>query len=257
MFTTIAKLRASSAMQSRVTTVENWLKRQVPGYTPEALFPIAFIAHSNSVDDVEWVNGVAGTHVTNAELASEVLKEFGHKTQGEHRNAMSELLRSRDGKTKVLAEQIVPKYNAAFARTKKADFGSIWWPMKIEPQVAAPAAQAEPAAVEANLNPAASTGTDLFKPLAQVAAESGMSSPETVAPEANEDGMYSVSILGAMYIGLGRVMMGKEKTFEEAVTYSTSPTGGRVFSDYVQAFASGVELKDVRACLKTFASNMA
>jgi hypothetical protein len=262
MFTSIAKLRASSAMQSRVTTVENWLKRQMgAAYTPEVKFPIAFIAHSNSVEDVSWVNGYTNTHVAWPELADAVLKEFGHKTQGEHRSAMYEMLDARSpGKNKVLAETIVPKYNAAFASLgKTADFGSQPWAFKIEPQVAAPAVEANVAAVAANVpaveaketpqvevHPtAAGAATDVFKPLAQVAAESAAANTEA-----------NLQVVGAMYVGLGKVMIDKKKTLAEAAKWSTSPTGGRIFSEYVHAFTSGVELKDVRAALKDFAATL-
>lgn len=62
MFTTIAALRKSSAMQSRVTTVENYLKKRAKAYTPDMIFPIAIIAESNSGADFQWVEGVTSTH---------------------------------------------------------------------------------------------------------------------------------------------------------------------------------------------------
>lgn len=248
MFTTIAKLRASSAMQDRVTTVESWLKRQNVGYTPEVKFPIAFIAHSNAVADVSWVNDSTNTHAMWPELANEVLKEFGHKTQTEHRQEIENMLSSREGKTKVLNEQIVPKYNAAFARTIKADFGSAWWPFPVS---AAPAATDTPLAE----TPAANANEEL-KPLAEVAADSANTNTNEAENETPEVETANPQLLGAMYIGLGKVMVDKQKTLAEAAKWSTSPTGGRVFSEYVHAFASGVDLKEVRATLKQFAATV-
>ncbi len=61
-FTTIALLRASTAMESRVNTVENYLKRTYPGYTPEMPFPIFEIAISNAIEDVHWVVDNSSTH---------------------------------------------------------------------------------------------------------------------------------------------------------------------------------------------------
>lgn len=249
MFTTIAKLRASSAMQSRVTTVENWLKKQNAGYTEDVKFPIAFIAHSNAVADVEWVNGVSSTHAMWPELANEVLKEFGHSTQTAHRQEIEDMLnRSKSASL----QEIVTKYNNAFARTIKADFNSAWWPFPVSAPTATPVAETSA--------PAAS---EELKPLAQVAAESTVAekskeqaNEEEASNETPEVEAANPAVLGAMYIGLGKVMVEKQKTLAEAAKWSTSPTGGRMFSEYVHAFASGVDLKEVRATLKQFAATV-
>lgn len=241
MFTTIEKLRASHAMQSRVTTVENWLKRQNSAWTPDAKFPIAFIAHSNAVDDVEWVNQVTSTHVTWSELANEVLKEFGHKTQGEHRAAIEEMLRSREGKTKVLNEIIVPKYNAAFQRIGGADFGSAFWPFALSKPAATTEAAAPEATASAASNDAAteSTATDAAAP------ETGKLIP--VVPD--------FSIEGAFYIAIGKIMVSKSRNFIDAVKYASSPTGGRLYSEY--AMAEGVDGKAARDYVRQYLAQQA
>lgn len=64
MFTSISKLRSSSAMQSRVDQLERFLKKQSPKYSPDMIFPIAVIAISNNAaDDYRWVMDARGTHV--------------------------------------------------------------------------------------------------------------------------------------------------------------------------------------------------
>ena len=55
MFTSIKLLRNSDAVQTRVTTVENFLKKKMLNYSPEKFFPVAVIALSNSLADVQWV----------------------------------------------------------------------------------------------------------------------------------------------------------------------------------------------------------
>lgn len=60
MFTSIAKLRASHADQSRVTAVENALKKRCGStWLASAPFPIAFILISNSQADFNWVVGTS------------------------------------------------------------------------------------------------------------------------------------------------------------------------------------------------------
>lgn len=246
MFTTIAKLRASSAMQSRVTTVESWLKKQQPGYTPESKFPIAFIGYPNAVADVEWVNASSNTHAMWPELANEVLKEFGHSTQTAHRDEIETMLNS--GKANAL-EEIKAKYNAAFARTVKADFGSAWWPFAITAAAPTPATALAETPVAATS--AASSNENTVAEKSKQDANEEEAGNETPEVEATNP-----VVLGAMYIGLGKVMVEKQKTLAEAAKWSTSPTGGRMFSEYVHAFASGVDLKEVRATLKQFAATV-
>jgi hypothetical protein len=54
-FTSIAMLRASSAIQDRVTRVENNLKKIEPNWQSEWLFPAIVVGLSNGFDDVSWV----------------------------------------------------------------------------------------------------------------------------------------------------------------------------------------------------------
>lgn len=75
MFTTISNLRNSNAIASRVTRVENYLKRTYPGYTSEMLFPMFEVAASNPQEDYEWVVLAANTHAAGpAALANAVAK---------------------------------------------------------------------------------------------------------------------------------------------------------------------------------------
>lgn len=55
MFTSINRLRNSTAIQDRVTRVENFLKKNSAVYTPDMLFPAAVIIKSNNLDDYDWV----------------------------------------------------------------------------------------------------------------------------------------------------------------------------------------------------------
>jgi hypothetical protein len=182
------------------------------------------------------------------ELANEVLKEFGHKTQSEHREEIESML----NRSKASAlQEIVTKYNAAFARTIKADFGSAWWPFP----VSAPVAAATPAPTAAT--PVAETpATETPQTESTVAEKSKEEANEEAGNETPEVEAANPVVLGAMYIGLGKVMVEKQKTLAEAAKWSTSPTGGRMFSEYVHAFASGVDLKEVRATLKQFAATV-
>lgn len=241
MFTTIAKLRASSAMQSRVTTVENWLKRQNPSWTPDTKFPIAFIANSNIVADVEWVNGVTSTHASWPELANAVLAQFGHKTQTEHRHAIEEMLNARAGKTKALNDQIIPKYNIAFASLCAADFGSSLWPFAFGPAGASTPAEGTQAtkAEVAQANPATVSG------VVDAAPE-----PETAAQQTAEEPVNNFILVGAFYIAIGKIVMEKQKPFAEACTWASSPTGGRTYSQY--AMENGADGAEARAFLKAF-----
>lgn len=61
--TSIAALRNSSAMQSRVTTVENFLKRLNRDWQAAWWFPIAFINVSNDDADMSWVRSHTSTHL--------------------------------------------------------------------------------------------------------------------------------------------------------------------------------------------------
>ena len=56
-FTSIKNLRASSAMQTRVTQVANNLKKLNANWQPEWFFPVAAVGLSNGVEDVSWVSG--------------------------------------------------------------------------------------------------------------------------------------------------------------------------------------------------------
>lgn len=258
MFTSIQKLRASSAMQSRVTTVENWLKRQNPNWTPESRFPIAFIAHSNAVDDVDWVNGSTNTHVSWPELSNEVLKEFGHKTQVEHRNAIEELLRSREGKTKVLNEQIVPKYNAAFARIGAADFGAAFWPFAKPAPIAVqatatPATNVADGGETAHLMSTPANAARLNESVAQLNA--GKTTEHKLVPTTAPATEWSFLVIGAFYIAIGKIVILKEKTFDEACQWASSPTGGRTYSQF--AMENGADGVEARAFLKAYMGRQA
>ncbi len=69
MFTSISRLRSSSAMQSRVTQVETYLKRNVPGYNVEMLFPVFLVAAANSMPDYDWVASQGRVDVPHATVA--------------------------------------------------------------------------------------------------------------------------------------------------------------------------------------------
>lgn len=238
MFTTIANLRASHAMTARVSSVENWLKKQNPNWTSDTKFPIFVIANSNSVDDVDWVIGTTSTHEAWPQMEQAVLALFGHKDVAEHFDYIENLMRARAGKGKAV-EELAQKYNTALIETQ--NFGKVLWPLT----VAAPAPGAPAPA------PTAET------PQVEVKTES-TSEPEVSAPaEKSGEGMYTFAVLGAMYVAVGKVVIEKQKTFEDSVRYSLSPTGGRLFTQYVEAFGNGADVKEVRACLKTFAANMA
>jgi hypothetical protein len=65
MFTSIALLRASSALQNRVTKVFNYLKKTYGAEWPEdALFPAEVVFISNSIDDYQWLLGNSDVHAT-------------------------------------------------------------------------------------------------------------------------------------------------------------------------------------------------
>ncbi len=74
MFTSIAKLRASSAIPARVSSVETMLRRVYKAYTPEMIFPVFLIAASNSLDDVEWVRSSSQTHINVTHLSPAINK---------------------------------------------------------------------------------------------------------------------------------------------------------------------------------------
>lgn len=242
MFTTIAKLRNSHAMTARVSSVENWLKKQNPNWTPDTKFPIFAIANSNAVDDVDWVIGTTSTHVAWPEMEKAILAIFGHANVAEHFDYIENQMRAHAGKTKA-AQDLTHKYNQALVETK--NFGKVLWPLTVANDTPVDAVKTEPA-------PTTET--------AQVEVKTESKAEPDVAPapaEKDEAGMYTFAVLGAMYVAVGKVVMEKQKTFEDAVRYSLSPTGGRLFTQHVEAFGNGADVKEVRACLKTFASNMA
>lgn len=64
MFTNIKKLRASSAMESRVNTLERFVKDKMgPDFNVETAFPVAIVQLSNGNADFEWVMGHKSTHI--------------------------------------------------------------------------------------------------------------------------------------------------------------------------------------------------
>lgn len=83
-FTTIANLRASSAMQDRVTKVANNLKKMRPDWGDNTLFPIAAVGLSNSQDDMDWVFYHSDVHVSNT--TKKVLIANGYECTASHLN---------------------------------------------------------------------------------------------------------------------------------------------------------------------------
>lgn len=69
MFTSIAKLRASSAQQNRVSSVANNLKKLNPSWQDGWFFPIVAIGLSNSADDISWVKGTPSVLLTSGPKA--------------------------------------------------------------------------------------------------------------------------------------------------------------------------------------------
>src|SRR6478736_3999677 len=61
-FTSIAALRESLAQQSRVTTVENNLKKLNASWQASWLFPIVAVGLSNTLEDVDWVQSEDSVH---------------------------------------------------------------------------------------------------------------------------------------------------------------------------------------------------
>lgn len=60
--TSIANLRKSTALQTRVENVMRYLKTLNPNWHPDWYFPIAIINVSNDSDDCSWVRSHTGTH---------------------------------------------------------------------------------------------------------------------------------------------------------------------------------------------------
>lgn len=218
LFTTIKNLRASGAQQQRVTTVENWLKRQKKDWKAEDKFPVFAIANSNSVDDVEWVFGVRSVLVAWPEMEKAILAEFGHKNTAEHIDYIEAQLRA--GKAKAIAE-ITPKYNTAY--------------MKVHA-----------------VNPLTETAALAETPLAENAPTQQIESAlnDVPAPAVTPTPKSDNIVLGAMYIAIGRIMATKDKSFADACTYATSPTGSRIFTEY--AMSNGADGKEARDRLKLF-----
>src|SRR5580693_3910768 len=115
MFTTIANLRNSSAMQDRVTKVENWLKKQNPNWQPEFVFPIFAIGNSNPVEDVSWVYDNTRTYFDWPEMEAAVIRKIATNqicSKVDHiDNILSRMNRS---KAATIAE-LTEVYNAAYA----------------------------------------------------------------------------------------------------------------------------------------------
>lgn len=218
LFTTIQNLRASSAMQQRVSTVENWLKRQKKDWKADDKFPVFAIANSNAVDDVEWVFGTKNVLVTWPEMETAILTEFGHSNITQHIDFIEKQLRTN--KAKALAE-ITPKYNAAYLKVHA-----------INPLTETAALAASPVAVDAPV------------PRMEAALNDAPAPAETPVPKSD------FAVLGAMYIAIGRIMSTKDKSFADACTYATSPTGSRVFTEY--AMSNGADGKEARDRLKLF-----
>lgn len=227
LFTTIQNLRASSAQQNRVQTVENWLKRQKKDWNPTDKFPVFAIANSNAVDDVEWVFGSRNVLVAWPEMEKAILAEFGHKTTSEHVDYIESQLRV--GKAKAIAE-ITPKYNAAYEKVHAVN--------PLSTQTAA-----TPAAVAA---PAVASPVVIDPPSAKI--EAGLNDAPVPAEASAPKSDFAIQ--GAMYIAIGRIMASKEKSFADACTYATSPTGSRLYAEY--AMSNGADGKQAREQLKTF-----
>lgn len=204
MYTTIEKLRASSALQNRVTTVVNALnKEHASGTWPVTeKFPIYAIGHSNSIDDVQWVFGAKGTHAAWPEMEKAVLEVFGHRTRPEHTEYVEQLLQK--GKAKALVE-LDEKYKLAADKLNGV----------------APAPAPAPAAEEKATTPI--TALDVVN--------------GTVPPSAPPTlpAVTDYATLGVVVSAIGKVVQAKSKSLNEAVAYSLTPTGSRVFGEYVTA----------------------
>lgn len=238
MFTTIKNLRNSPAQQSRVSTVENYLHSRNPGWTADMLFPIFVIAHSNVIEDVDWVLYLKSTHAPFATLEQAVLEEFGHTTAQQHRDFIEGRF-SALPKSEVL-EELTRKYAAAWAKS------GVTQPAPFSIGVA-PAETTEGEFSKAVPEHAATTAT--FETAAPVVSNERAESPV-------EEKVFTALVSGALYIGLGKVMMGQNMPFDEAVRFSASPEGEEVFFNYVHAFASGVEMNEVADALRAFAANL-
>lgn len=82
MFTTIKKLRDSSAAQGRVTVVHSKLKAQFdPNWSEDRAFPTAFVAVSNGMPDYEWVQTNDSVKVTAhiPGVTKELTALYGHR----------------------------------------------------------------------------------------------------------------------------------------------------------------------------------
>ena len=245
MFTTIEKLRASHAQQNRVSTVDNWHKRNGGNWLPTDKLAIFAIANSNSVDDVDWVCGTSSTHVAWPAMEAAVLKAFGHKTKGEHMNAIQSMLRA--GKAKALPE-ITAKYHEAYsslgAVTERCPVVGY-----VKPAEAAPAAETAAPVADATeqLMSSPANAAHLNESVAQLAA--GQTTERPLIP-VTEEAPVKGALVGAFYIAIGKIIALKDKTFDEAVQWATSPTGGRTYSQF--AMENGVDGVDARAFLKSF-----
>lgn len=238
MFTSIEKLRASHAMQDRVSSVERWLKRQNPNYLNAEKFPIFVIGNSNAVADVDWVISVNSTHIGWPEMHKAVLAEFGHKTIIEH-NEYVEQLFNKSTKANALAE-LNQKYVNAYSKAGVAIpnyFGGLQ-PVGAAAQAIAPA-------------PAATETPQVVQE--EVKAATPVAAPAPVAPAVNAkaEAEAKLKLRGIVHTAIGQVMSEKLKTFEDAVRWSQSPTGSRTFSAYAEA--NGADAREAREDLKAFA----
>jgi hypothetical protein len=78
MFTTIEKLRASSAMPSRVNVLQTFM-RKTPGFTDKTPIPIYAILDSNGAADASWVAN--NDRVTQLEMSGQKVKASGTKSE--------------------------------------------------------------------------------------------------------------------------------------------------------------------------------
>lgn len=236
MFTTIQNLRASNAMQDRVTKVENWMKRNNPEYTPDGKFPIFLIASSNPVEDVDWVYYNKSTHAAWPEVEKAVLMQFavnGNAPAAQHH--FEEVVRQLRRNKAQTIEEMQKKYKEAYDSV----FGTN--------------AVLESASPELNASTANEviTAADTTQ-VADVAAETKVKT-ETAAETTSE---FSKAIQGLFHIAVGNIMIAKDKTFEEALKYATSPTGNRIYSQYAEEQSNVEDAKSARAYLKNYISKL-
>jgi hypothetical protein len=132
MFTTINKLRASSAIQSRVDLVENSLKKINPNWHGNYLIPVPYIALTNNVDDANWVASTSSV-IVQTELDDEIqsiasqqdLSNWLGKARrnkadaiGKYMNIVNSVLQRRGLSDNVLTEPVVATGRARLAKVE-------------------------------------------------------------------------------------------------------------------------------------------